>query len=186
MRKNFGAQTWLYPMPVLIVATYDENGNADAMNAAWGGIHDTNQIGVCIDPSHKTAENLKKHGAFTVSVGTAEQVVSCDYVGIVSGKKEPGKLKKAGFTAVKSEFVDAPVIQELPFTLECRLLSYDDAAGCTVGEIVNVSADERILDVDGKIDASKLDPICFDPVRHVYLKLGISAGTAFKDGLRLK
>ena len=186
MRKNFGAQSWLYPMPVLIVATYDEKGNADAMNAAWGGIHDTNQIGVCIDPSHKTAANLKLRGAFTVSVGTAEQVTACDYVGIVSGNGEPEKLKKAGFTAVKSEFVDAPVIEQLPLTLACRLKSYDDAAGCAVGEIVNVSADERILGADGRIDATKLDPICFDPVRHVYLKLGAVAGTAFKDGLKLK
>ena len=186
MRKNFGPQTWLYPMPVLIVATYDENGRPDAMNAAWGGIADTNKIGVCIDPSHKTAANLKARKSFTVSVGVAGQAAACDYVGLVSGNDEPDKVEKAGFHTVKSAFVDAPVIEELPLTLECALSSFDDAAGCTVGEIVNISADERILGEDGRIDTLKLDPICFDPVRHVYLKLGAVAGTAFKDGLKLK
>ncbi len=186
MRKNFGAKTWLYPMPVLIVGTYDENGAPDAMNAAWGGIHDTNQLGVCIDPGHLTAKNLRRRGAFTVSVGTAAMLAACDYVGLVSGAKEPDKLKKSGFHAVRSEFVDAPLFAELPMTLECRLVSYDDKTGCTVGEIVNVSADESILGADGAIDAEKLAPVCFDPVRHRYLKLGAAAGAAFQMGLALK
>ena len=118
MRKNFGAQTWLYPMPVLIVGTYDENGSPDAMNAAWGGTHDTNQIGVCIDPSHKTAKNLLAKKAFTISIGDAAHVVECDFVGLVSGNKEPDKMAKSKLHTHKSEFVDAPVIDELPMTLE--------------------------------------------------------------------
>ena len=162
MRKNFGVQTWLYPMPVLIIGTYDENGNPDAMNAAWGGIHDTNQIGVCIDPSHKTAENLQLHKCFTVSIGDAAHVKECDYVGLVS------------------------VIEELPMTLECRLIRYDSSAGCAVAEIVNISADERILDENGKISVEKLRPICFDPVHHVYREMGAEVGKAFHDGLELK
>lgn len=186
MRKNFGAQTWLYPMPVLIVGTYDENGSPDAMNAAWGGIHDTNQIGVCIDPSHKTAKNLLAKKVFTVSIGDAAHVVECDFVGLVSGNKEPDKMAKSGLHTHKADFVDAPVIDELPMTLECRLVSYDPATGCTVGEIVNVSADERILDADGKIDPEKFEPITFDPVHHLYRKLGPVVGTAFKDGGKLK
>lgn len=184
MKKNFGKQTYLYPMPVLIIATYDENGNADIMNAAWGGIHNTNQIGVCIDPSHKTADNLKLKKAFTVSIGDAEHVAQCDYVGIVSAKKDSDKLKKSGFTVSKSKLIDAPVINELAMCLECELVSYDDKTGCTVANIVNVSADESVL-TDGKIDPSKLNAITYDPVNHKYLKLGEAVGNAFSDGKSL-
>ena len=186
MRKNFGVQTWLYPMPVLIIGTYDENGKPDAMNAAWDGIHDTNQIGVCIDPSHKTAKNLQFRKYFTVSIADAAHIAECDYLGLVSGNQEPDKLGKAGLHVRKGEFADAPVIEELPMTLECRLISYDAENGCTVGEILNISADERILDENGKISVEKLQPVTFDPVHHKYLKLGGIAGTAFKDGLKLK
>lgn len=185
MRKNFGVQTWLYPMPVLIIGTWNGDGSPNAMNAAWGGIHDTNQIGVCIDPGHRTAENLKAKKAFTVSVGDAAHVTECDFVGIVSGNKAADKLAKAGFHIHKAEFVDAPVIDELPMTLECRLLSYDTLTGCAVGEIINVSADERILNSDGKIDPAKFEPITFDPVNHEYRKLGEVVGSAFKVGKKL-
>ena len=185
MRKNFGVQTWLYPMPVLIIGTYNPDGSPNAMNAAWGGIHDTNQIGVCIDPGHRTADNLRVRKAFTVSIGDAAHVSECDYVGLVSGKSEPEKFRKAGFHASRAARVDAPVVDELPLTLECRLLSYDAETGCTVGEIVNVSADERILSADGRIDPAKLDALAFDPVNHRYLKLGEIVGTAFQDGKKL-
>ena len=184
MKKNFGKQTYLYPMPVLIISTYDENGNANAMNAAWGGIHDTNQIGICIDPSHKTAKNLLAKKAFTVSIADAAHVAECDYVGIASGNKVADKLKKAGFTVAKSEFVDAPVINELPMCLECELVSYDESTGCMVGNIINVSAEESVL-TDGKIDVSKLNAITYDPVNHNYIKLGEIAGKAFSDGKKL-
>ncbi len=186
MRKNFGAKTWLYPMPVLIIATYDENGTPNAMNAAWGGIFDDDKIAVCIDISHKTAANVQLHKAFTVSIGDAGHTTACDYVGIVSGNDDPEKFTKAGFHAVKSSFVDAPLIEELPMTLECELVSFDQKTGCTVARIINVSADEKILGADGKIDPGKLEPITYDPVHHKYLKLGAIAGNAFKDGLQLK
>ena len=186
MRKDFGVQTWLYPMPVLIVATYDENGRPDAMTAAWGGIHDTNQIGVCIDPGHKSAENLQKKRCFTVAVADAAHLAACDYVGIVSAHDEPEKFSKAGFHATRSHFVDAPLIDELPMALECRLLSYDGKTGCAVGEIVNVSADSSILDADGSIDPEKFSPLCFDPVHHLYRTLGTVAGQAFQAGMQLK
>lgn len=185
MKKKFGKQTFLYPMPVLIVATYDENQNADAMNAAWGGIHDTNQIGICISPEHKTAKNLLLKKAFTVSVADADHVVECDYIGIESANKVPNKLEKAGFSTTKSEFADAPVINELPMCLECELVSYDESTGCAVGNILNVSADESVL-TDGKIDPAKLKPITYDPVNHKYIRLGEIAGTAFSDGKKLK
>ena len=184
MKKNLGAQTILFPMPVLIIATYNEDGSADAMNAAWGGIHDTNQIGICIAPEHKTAENLLKRKAFTVSMADAAHVTACDYVGIASGNKEPKKMEKAGFSVTKSEFVDAPVINELPMVLECELVQMSDDCDYIVGNIINVSADEAIL-TDGKIDASKLKPICYDPVAHNYNVLGEVVGKAFSDGKAL-
>lgn len=172
-------------MPVLIVAAYDEQGKANAMNAAWGGIFTDETIGICLSEGHKTTKNILATKAFTVSMATADRVVACDYVGIVSGNKEPDKFAKAGFTAVRSEVVNAPIIQELPMTLECELVSYDEESNHLVGRIVNVSADERIL-TDGKIDYRKLRPITYDPIHHHYIALGEVVGNAFAEGKKLK
>ena len=185
MRKNFGPKTWLYPMPVLIIGTYDQNGNPNAMNAAWGGIYDTNQVMVCLADDHKTTDNIKKTEAFTVSFATAETVAACDYVGIVSANDLPDKFARAGFHAVKSEFVNAPIIEELPMTVECRLLKFNEDGIC-IGEIVNVSADESVLDENGKIDAKLLDPIIYDSVTHAYWSFGEKVGRAFSDGTKIK
>lgn len=185
MRKNLGKKTFLYPMPVLIIGTYDENGNANAMNAAWGGIYDTNKISVCISPEHKTASNLLKTGAFTVSIAAEEHVTACDYVGIVSGNDVPDKIAKAGFSVTKAEFVNAPVINELPLCLECTVISFDEKTGCTVAEIVNINATESIL-TDGKVDPAKLKPIIYDSQNHKYLKTGCAVGNAHSDGNKLK
>ena len=181
-RVNFGAKPWLYPMPVLIIATYDENGVPDAMNAAWGIITDMNEISISM-AEHKTTENLAKTGAFTVSMATADTVAASDYVGIESAKKVPDKFEKAGFHATKSEYVNAPLIDELPMALECKVKSFEK--GILIGEIVNINADESIL-TDGRIDPAKLKPICYDPVNNDYLGLGEKVGNAFKDGLKLK
>ncbi len=186
MRKNFGAKTWLYPMPVLIVSAYDENNNANCMNAAWGGIAEENQIMVCLDDGHKTTKNIEISKAFTVSVGTAKTVVECDYVGVVSGNKEKNKMKKAGFTTVKSSYVNAPIINELPFSIECELISYNKNTCMLLGKIVNVSIDEEVLDDKGVLDVDKLEPITYDPINHNYIKLGKVVGKAFSDGLKLK
>lgn len=186
MRKNFGAKPWTYPQPVFIVATYDEQGCPDAMNAAWGGIDYDDQINLCLSAGHKTVKNLLATRAFTVSMGTMEQLVACDYVGIVSGNKVPDKVEQAGFHTVKSEFVNAPLIEELPMAVECELISYNPENCHLVGKIINVSADERILDEKGKIDPAKLQPIVFDPVQNAYLRVGEKVGNAFKDGLTLK
>ena len=186
MRKNFGPKTMCYPMPVYIIATYNADGTPTAMNAAWGGISEEKEISICIDSAHKTAENLVARKAFTVSMATAAQLVACDYVGIVSGNKEPDKFTKAGFHAVKSEFVDAPLIEELPMALECEVLSYDEETCRLVGRIVNVCADESVLDDKGNVDVAKLQPITYDPMSHHYLVLGGKAGQAFHDGMALK
>lgn len=186
MRKNFGSKPWCYPQPVFILAAYDENGNPNAMNAAWGGMHYDDQIAMCISAGHKTTANILKTKAFTVSMADEKHMVACDYVGVISGNKVPDKFAKAGFTASRSEFVNAPIINELPMTIECRLVSYDEKTCQLVGEIVNVSADEIILDENGKIDPAKLRPITFDPVNNHYLVIGEKVGNAFRDGLFLK
>ena len=185
MRKNFGAKPYLYPMPVFIIAAYGEDGKANAMNAAWGGLSEENEISVCISPDHKTTENILKSGAFTVSMADAAHVKECDYVGVVSGNKVPDKMEKAGFHTVKSEFVNAPVIEELPMAVECLLKSYDEETCRLVGEIVNVSVSEEFLDEKGKVDVKRMRPITYDPINHEYLVLGEKAGNAFKDGLTI-
>ena len=186
MRKNFGSKPWCYPQPVFILAAYDENGTPNAMNVAWGGIHYDDQIAMCISANHKTTANILASKAFTVSMADVKNLVACDYVGVESGNKVADKFAKAGFTASKSEFVDAPVINELPMTIECELFSYDPESCNLVGRIVNVSADESILDEKGKIDPAKLQPITFDPANNAYLVLGEKVGNAFRDGLKLK
>ena len=184
MRKNFGKQSWVLPQPVLILATYDKAGNADAMNAAWGGMYDDNQIIVCLG-EHRTTQNIREQKAFTVSFGSVKTVVASDYVGIVSANDEPEKMKKAGFTTVKSGCVNAPVIEQFPVTLECRLVKFTED-GNVVGDIVNVSAEESVLDAEGKIDLGKLELIIFDPVRAAYRRVGEKVGNAFSDGKKLK
>ena len=186
MKKSFGAKPFLYPQPVLIIAAYDENGVPNAMNAAWGGIAEFNQITMCLSEGHKTVKNILARGAFTVSMADAAHVTACDYVGIVSGNDVPDKMEKAGFHTVKSELVDAPVIEELAMTLECKLISYDPESCCMLGEIVNVSVDESALDEDGKVDISKLEPITFDPFNNTYVKLGETVAKAFSEGKKLK
>ncbi len=181
-RVNFGPKPFIYPMPVLIVGTYDENGVPNAMNAAWGAITDMNEITISMSP-HKTTENLLKSGAFTVSFATEDTVVACDYVGVETASKVADKFAKAGFHATKSENVNAPLIDELPMALECKVKSYEDEI--LIGEIVNVCADESIL-IEGKVDPKKLKPIAYDPVNHTYMGLGEVVGKAFQDGLQLK
>ena len=164
MRKNFGAKPYTYPQPVFIIATYGEDGTPDAMNAAWGGISEENRIAMCLSAEHKTVENILARGAFTVSMATEKYVTH----------------------TVKSDLVDAPIIEELPMALECKLISYDPETCRLEGEILNVSADESVLDGKGKIDPAKLRPITFDPVNHAYLVLGEKVGNAFRDGLKLR
>ncbi len=186
MRKNFGVKPVLYPMPVLILGTYDADGTPDAMNAAWGGISEENEISICISADHKTTLNLLETGAFTVSIPAVENVVAADYVGIVSGNEVPDKVARAGWHAQKSALVNAPLFEELALALECHVKSYDPDTCRLVGEILNVSADERILGADGKVDLTKFRPITYDPMGHTYRVVGESVGHAFRDGLALK
>ena len=140
---------------------------------------------MCISEGHKTTANILSRKAFTVSMATAEQAVACDYVGIESGNQAVDKVAKAGWHTSKAEFVDAPLIDELPMAVECQLVSYDPESCRLVGKIVNVSADESVLDGEGSIDPEKLRPIIFDPIHFTYRVLGEKVGNAFKDGAKL-
>lgn len=186
MRKDFSPNPWFYPLPVLIVGTYDEAGVPDAMNAAWGGLYDADRVILCLSAGHKTTKNIKAKGAFTVAFADAAHVVACDYVGIESGNTEPGKVAKAGFHVTKSAHVDAPIIDELPVTFECKLLEITDN-GNIIGQIVNISVDDHVLSADGKgIDAAKAGFISFDPCANTYVKLGEVVGKAFSDGAQIQ
>lgn len=185
MRKNFGAKPWLYPLPVLIVATYDQAGVPDAMNAAWGGLCDADKVMLCLSAGHKTMKNIQATGAFTVSFADADHVIPSDYVGMVSGNREPNKWERSGFHATKSSFVNAPLIDELPVALECNFIGFNEE-GNVIGQIVNVSIDQSVLDGAGQLDLDKFRPIAFDPVHNGYHVLGERVGSAFQDGAALK
>ena len=189
MRKNFSGKQrapMLYPQPVCIIAAYGEDGTPNAMNVAWGGVCDYDKLFFAVAADHKTTKNILKRKAFTVSMATADFVKECDYLGIVSGNSVPDKMARAGFRCEASAFVDAPLIAELPLAIECELISFDPATDYLIGRIVNVSADERILDENGQVDPTKLRPITFDPVHMAYRVLGEAVGKAFSDGKALK
>lgn len=185
MRKQLKPQPLIYPMPVLIIATYGDDG-IDAMNAAWGTAEESDIVALYLDASHKTVENIKKTGAFTVSPATAAAITAADYVGVVSGNKVKDKFKKTGWHAVKSEKVNAPIIEELPVALECELIDVNGETGCVRGRIAGVSADERVLGANGRIDPSRLDAVAFNPVDNTYVKLGEKAAEAFSEGFKLR
>ena len=182
MRKDLGNEINFLTLPVLMIGTYDENGNANVMNAAWGGIYDYGKIFISLS-KHKTTDNLELKKAFTVSFATKETEIISDYFGVISGNDED-KIKKSGVHVVKSKFVDAPIIEEYPLTLECTVESFED--GDLIGKVVNCSIDEKYLDENGKIDVNKMEIITFDMVSNTYRVLGDVVGKAFEDGLKLK
>ncbi|MBB5182761.1 flavin reductase family protein [Catenisphaera adipataccumulans] len=182
MRKDFGGKPFMYPQPVLIIGTYNEDGTANAMNAAWGGICGADRI--IIDLSmHKTTENILREKAFTVHMADVKHETEADYLGLVSGNKVPDKLTKAGFHTTASAHVHAPIIEELPLALECELVHQTEEG--IVGKIVNVSIDESVLDENGKLDPDRLEAIAFDPMNAAYLRVGGKVGNAFSDGKKL-
>lgn len=187
-KKNFPSKAVITPLPVLIIATYDANGNPDAMNAAWGGQCGPKHI-VFELSAHQTTENIRLKKAFTVSFADKKHVVESDYFGVVSAKKEPDKIKKAGMTVTKSNFVDAPVINEYPLTVECKVITFEEdgkGGARVVGEIVNMQADESILDAEGNVDLDKMEPIMYDSSKHYYRVIGEKVGNAFSDGKKIK
>ncbi len=187
MRKNLKITEGIFPMPVLMVATYNEDGSVDVMNAAWGTMIDRGHVALNLTETHKTVQNIKRTKAFTVSIADAKHTVEADYVGVVSGNKEPDKFAKTGLTAEKSANVNAPIITDFPICLECEFVEYqDDEFGAgVIGKVVNISADESVMDGEN-VNITKVDAIAFDPYTHGYYRVSERVGNAFKDGLQLK
>lgn len=185
MRKDLGTKgTVITPLPVLIIGTYDENGVADAMNVAWGGQCSERHVAINIGHVRKTRDNITLKREFTVSFATVDTVAVADYFGVVSGL-HVNKIEKAGVHVSKAPHVDAPIIEEFPLTLECRLHSMkeeDTGEIRIVGEVVGMSADEKILNAEGKVDLDLLKPIMFDSAALTYRPLGASLAPAFKIG----
>lgn len=184
MRKDFGAKPWVLPQPVLIIGTYDENDKPNAMNAAWGGTYDFDKIIVSVS-KHKSTENIKIHKAFSVSFATKSTVIPADFVGIVSGNNEPNKIEKSGLHPVPSSKVHAPLFNEFPVVMECELDKYDEEEGILIGNIINVSVDEKYIK-GGKIDFEALEIIAFDPTTSKYRLVKEPVADAFKCGQALK
>ncbi|MDE5539616.1 MAG: flavin reductase family protein [Bacilli bacterium] len=183
MRKNIKTTEAIFPMPVLMISTYNEDGTIDVMNAAWGMMLERNQVVLNLTETHKTVKNIKERKAFTVSIADSEHVVEADYFGIVSGNNTKDKFERSGLTAMKSENVDAPIINEFPICLECEFIEINDCG--VIGKVVNVTADEKVMNGE-TVDISLVNAIAFDPYTHGYYKVSERVGNAFKDGLQLK
>ncbi|MBO4364149.1 MAG: flavin reductase family protein [Clostridia bacterium] len=187
MKKQIKTTEAIFPMPVLLIATFNDDGTVDVMNAAWGTMLDRDMVALNLTETHTTVQNIKKRKAFVVHIADAKHVVEADWFGVVHGSKEPDKFKKSGLTFEKSGLVDAPVINELPIAMECEFVEYqNDATGIgVIGKVLRTSVEEANLK-DGKVDIDSLEAIAFDPYTHGYYKVGGRVGDAFKTGLKLK
>lgn len=187
MRKSIETTEAIFPMPVLMVATYNEDGTVDVMNAAWGTMLSRDCVILNLTETHKTVKNIKARKAFTVSIADAAHMVEADYFGVVSANDTKDKFEKSGLTTIKSENVDAPIINEFPICMECEFIEYQDGEyGCgVIAKVVNVTADESVMK-DGKVDISLVNAISFDPYTHGYYKVTERVGDAFKDGMKIK
>lgn len=187
MKKELGVKPYLFPMPVLMIATYNEDDTVDVMNMAWGGICANNMVALNIGEAHKTADNIKKRGAFTLSIADIPHLRESDFFGIASAHKMTDKFERSGMHAIKSDKVDAPIVEEYPVTLECKAAELQQTAyGFRVlGEIVNVLADENVLNKDGNIEPSKLNAFVFDQFQNGYYAIGEKVGQAWDSGMEL-
>lgn len=186
MRKSFGAKPLVYPEMAFVIGTYDEDGTANAMVAAWGGLSDEKEITICVDGGHLTADNLLKRKAFSVSLGGKNVLKAIDYLGVVSGRKSHDKVKEAGLHIERCPNVDAPSFLELPYVMECRVKRYDKSSCRLVGAIVDVAVDDSVLSPDGTIDPAKWSPLLYDPFSHSYLELMGPVGKAFQKPAKAK
>ena len=184
MKKQIKTTEAIFPMPVLMIATYNDDGTVNVMNAAWGTMIERDEVILNLTESHKTVKNIRKRKAFTVSIANAKNVKEADYFGVVSGNNTENKFNNSGLTIEESKIIDAPIINEFPICMECKLLE-DESDWGIVGKVVNVSADEEVM-TDNQVDITKLEAIAFDPYTHGYYKVTERVGNAFKDGLELK
>ena len=187
MRKNFKPESMLFPLPVLVLGSYDKEGKPNAMTASWGGIYDTNQVFICLASDHKSSENIKERHEFSISFATKDTVVISDYFGIKSGYRED-KISKSKVTVKKCEHIDAPYFEEFPVFLECKVYSLkeENETIYLVADILNISAKESVLNEKGRIDISKLEPISYNPSMHTYNIVSEQVGWAFKEGEKIK
>lgn len=185
MKKDLGVKPFLFPMPVLMISTYGEDGKVDVMNMAWGGICAQNMVSLNIGEEHKTSENIKKRGAFTLSIADIPHIEAADFFGIASGNKMSDKFERSGMSAVKSGKVDAPIVEEFPITLECKVVeAKNEVYGFhVIGEIVGVLADEAVLDEKGQVDPTKLNAFVFDQFQNGYYAIGEKVGQAWSTGV---
>lgn len=186
--KSFGPKAWMLPQPVLVIGTYNNDGKANAMNAAWGGQWGNGEVMISMG-SHQTTKNLNTYGEFTVAFATKDTATAADYVGIVSARNEPSKMEKTGWTIVPSANVKAPIFTDFPMTLECRIkekLYASETGYYIIADIVNILVDEKYLAEDGKPDVEKMGLITFDPCHFGYIALGEKVGNAFSDGKNIK
>ena len=184
MKVNLKPSTLFYPLPVLLIGTYDKEGNPDLRNAAWGGIYDTNKVILSLSEAHQTTLNIQDNGYFSVSFATEDTVEVADYVGLVSKTTDKDKRKKAKLTIREGNF-PCPLFRELPLTLECKLDHRDDN-GNRIGEILEIVADDSILDEKGEVDIRKLKPIAYDPSQNKYYSRDKVLADAFKIGFNLR
>ena len=189
MKKSLGAQTLLYPTPVLIVGSYDADGRANVMNAAWGGVACSKPPCISVSLRSATAShaNIMRRRAFTVSLPSEQYVEHADFVGIVSGR-DVDKFAVTGLTAVRSELVDAPYVGEFPIVLECTVVAVHELGLHTqfIGQVEDVKADDSVLLDNGSVDVDALKPILYampGSYRAVgrYLGKAFSVGTSFRD-----
>lgn len=187
MKKDLGIIPAVYPMPVLMVAAYDENGRVNVMNAAWGMISDMDKIALFIGKDHKTTKNILATKAFTVSIADRDHMDVADYFGIATGNKTPDKFERTGYHALRSSHVNAPVVEEFPLVMECELAEEVNTENmhCIVGRIVNVAADERVLSENGKVAPLKLNALIFDQFQNGYYVSGEQVGRAWNAGAAL-
>lgn len=187
MKKDLGVKPYLFPMPTLMIATYNEDDTPDSMMMAWGGICAGNMVALNLEKEHKTCANLQKRMAFTISVPDVAHINEADFLGIASGNKMPDKFARSGLHAQKSEKVDAPIVTEFPLTLECTVESIQEVHGDyhVLGEIVGVLAEESVLDEKGRVDPVKLNAFVFDQFQNGYYAIGEKVGQAWNSGAGL-
>ena len=181
MKKKMPICPAIFPMPVILIATYNDDGSVDVMNAAWGTAFDTKQIELNISDSHQTTKNIRKRKAFTVSLANVDNIVPADYVGMVSGSKVKDKFEKTKWKSHKSEVVDAPILDDLPYSMECTLECFKEDYGI-IGNVIQLLVDENYIDENGKVDLAKMRIIAYDPFNHGYYVVGEKVGQAFHDG----
>lgn len=187
MKRELPVKPYLFPMPVLMIATYGDDETVDVMNMAWGGICAENMVSLNIDEEHKTSQNIKKRGSFTLSIADIPHMAEADFFGIASGNRMKDKFERSGLTAIKSEKVDAPVIQEFPLTLECKVVEakHEIYGFHVIGEIVGILAEENIINEAGKVEPEKLNAFIFDQFQNGYYAVGEKIGQAWNAGADL-